>query len=117
MTTYLTKELIEGIAAAQKLSRSRKRNRLRVRVGDEVVPVLQLWETGFAVETAAAPRLRGLVDIYDGSRHLFQCLIVASEDEAGEMRYEFKRATAAMDRPPLDFVRGEDQPIGLIPRF
>ena len=39
----------------------------------------------------------------DGSKHLYQCLIVASQEEDGEMLYEFKRATVAEDQAPLDF--------------
>jgi hypothetical protein len=30
------------------------------------------------------------------------------------MRYEYKRATQAHDRAPLDFAREEDAPAGLI---
>ncbi len=61
-----------------------------------------------------APKLRGLVDIYDGARHLYQCLIVASEAQDGEMIYEFKRHTAAVDRAPLDFSPEENAPVALI---
>lgn len=115
METYLSKEIQQGLAAAQKLARSRK-NRLRVRAGDAVIPVLRFWDKGFAVERETAPKLRGLVDIYDGSRHMFQCLIVASDEEDDEMRYDFKRATPATDHAPLDFVRPDDAPVGLIGR-
>lgn len=113
MTTYLSKELQQGLQAAQKLARTRK-SRLRVRVGDEVIPVIRFWDKGFAVDSDAAPRLRGLVDIYDGARHMFQCLIVAADEEDGEMRYDFKRATPATDHAPLDFAPLDDAPVGLI---
>jgi len=56
------------------------------------------------------------VDLYDGSRHLYQCLIVASEEEGDEMRYEFKRNTPAVDSAPLDFERGANKPVALIGR-
>ncbi|MGR3456027.1 hypothetical protein [Pseudooceanicola sp.] len=113
MTTYLPKELQDGLQAARKLAMAKK-SRLRVRAGDEVIPVLRFWDKGFAVDHDAAPRLRGLVDIYDGTRHLFQCLIVAADEEDGEMRYDFKRATAATDHAPLDFEKSPDAPAGLI---
>ena len=58
--------------------------------------------------------MRGLVDIYDGSIHMYQCLIVASEEEGGEMRYEFKRNTRAVQSAPLDFERSENAPVALI---
>ena len=32
------------------------------------------------------------------------------------MVYEFKRSTAAAEKPPLDFARDEDAPAGLIGR-
>ncbi|WP_421701970.1 hypothetical protein [Aliiroseovarius sp.] len=113
---FLPKEVREGLEAARKRD-LKKKSRLRVRVNEEVFPVLKFWDTGFALDIERAPRLRGLVDLYDGSRHLYQCLIVASEEEDGQMKYEFKRSTAVEDRAPLDFAREENAPIGLIPRM
>ncbi len=113
MSTYMSKEVREGLKAAQ-MAALKKASRLRVLVGDAYVPVLRLWKDGFAVEADDAPVMRGLVDIYDGGRHIYQCLIVASELDAGEMRYEFKRNTSAQDRAPLDFFREADAPIGLL---
>ncbi|MEM6727997.1 MAG: hypothetical protein AAF618_05820, partial [Pseudomonadota bacterium] len=77
-------------------------------------PVLRIWETGFSLDPEDAPNLRGLVDLYDGPRHLYQALIVTSSEEAGERRYEFKRNTAAQDEAPLDFVREAPKPIALL---
>ncbi len=110
---FLPKELRDGLEAARKRD-LRKRARLRIRVNEEVFPVLRFWDTGFALDAERAPHLRGLVDLYDGSRHLYQCLIVASEEEDGQMRYEFKRNTAVKDHAPLDFARDEAAPVGLI---
>ena len=50
-------------------------------------------------------------DAFDGERHLYQCLIVTSREEAGERIYEFKRNTAASDTAPLDFERASDAPV------
>lgn len=113
MSTYMSKEVREGLRAAQ-LAALKKASRLRVLVGDEFHPVLRLWKDGFAVEEETAPVMRGLVDIYDGGRHVYQCLIVASEAEAGEMCYEFKRNTTALDQAPLDFYRDPQAPAGLL---
>ena len=113
MSTYLPKEVQEGLDQARKRDLQRK-SRLRVHVGDEVYSVLRFWNDGFSLDVEDAPHLRGLVDLYDGSRHLYQCLIVASEEEMGEMRYAFNRSTAAVDRAPLDFVRDENAPIALL---
>ncbi len=115
MTTYLSKELRAGLDAAR-LAGLKKASRLRVLAGDEFHRVLRLWRGGFSVEAAGAPHLRGLVDLYDGSRHLYQCLIVAAEEDGGEMRYEFKRNTVATDRVPLDYSRDPDAPAALLPR-
>ena len=113
MSDHLPKEVREGLEAARKRD-LKKRSGWRVRVEDEIYPVLRFWEGGFALDAETAPHLRGLVDIYDGGRHLYQCLIVASEEEAGEMVYEFKRNTAAVDKAPLDFAREENAPVALI---
>lgn len=115
MTDFLPKEVRDGLKRAHKQA-LKKRNRLRVQVGDESYKVLRYWEKGFSLDADNVPPLRGLVDIYDGSKHLYQALIVASDKEDGEMRFEFKRSTATQDRAPLDFERDEDAPIALLPR-
>lgn len=115
MLEYLPKEVREGLEAARKKD-LKKQSRLRIRVNEEVFPVLKFWETGFSIDAERAPKLRGLVDLYDGSRHLYQCLIVASEEEDGQMIYEFKRRAEASDHAPLDFARAEHAPVGLIGR-
>ena len=115
MTTFLSKEVREGMEAAR-IAALRKASRLRVHVGDGVYPVLALWKNGFSVATADAPHLRGLVDLYDGANHLSQCLIVASEAEGEEMRFEFKRLTHAHDAAPLDFYRDPGAPVAYLPR-
>lgn len=113
MTTYVPQAVQDALDAAR-LGGMKRKSRLRVQVDGSVFPVLRMWKTGFSVEEATAPQLRGLVDLYDGARHLSQCLIVASEAEGGEMRYEFKRATPASENAPLDFFRAPDAPVGLI---
>ena len=96
-------------------ARAQRKTRLRVQVGDAVFPVLRFWHDGIALDAAMTPRLRGLVDVYDGARHIFQCLIVASTVENGEVICEFKRSTAVTDRAPLDFWRDENGPVGYLP--
>lgn len=113
MTDFLPKEVRDGLAAAQKANLKRS-SRIRVHVGENAYSVLRLSETGFSLDAENAPRLRGLVDLYEGPNHLYQCLIVASSEEDGEMVYEFKRNTAAADKAPLDFHRPVDAPIALL---
>ncbi|KAA0910075.1 hypothetical protein FLO80_18340 [Aquicoccus porphyridii] len=113
MTDFLTEELRAGLAQARKLA-ARKNARMRVKVGEDTYPVLRLWKDGFALDAEDAPHMRGLVDLYDGTRHKAQCLVIASEKEGAEMRYEYKRTTTAHDRAPLDFARDDEAPTGLI---
>jgi hypothetical protein len=115
MSEYLPKEVREGLEAARKRDLARK-SRLRVHDGEAVYPVLRFWDGGFALDASGAPHLRGLVNLYDGARQLYQCLIVASSEDNGEMVYEFKRHTATVDKPPLDFCPDENAPVALIER-
>jgi hypothetical protein len=112
MVSYLPKDVLEGLQRARQQDLVRK-SRMRIIVGDDAYPVIRLSDDGFALP-ADAPHLRGLVDLYEGSRHMAQCLIVASSEEEGEMHYEYKRRTEAADKPALDFERGEDAPVALI---
>lgn len=112
---FLPKEVREGLEVARKRDLMR-RSRLRVRAGGALYPIVRLWDEGFAVERENAEYLRGHVDIYDGARHLYQALIVASQDDGFEMSFDFKRSTAATDRPPLDYDLPDDAPVALLPR-
>lgn len=115
MTDYLPKEVRDGLELARK-AELYKNARLRVLVDDTLYPIRRMWEGGFSLDVEDVPHLRGLVDIYDGSRHMYQCLIVASSEDTGEMIFEFKRHTAVQDKVPLDFYRDENAPIALIGR-
>lgn len=115
MLEFLPSEVVEALAAARTREATRK-SRLRVQVGEAVFPVLRFWHDGFALDAAFTPKLRGLVDVYDGSRHVFQCLIVASSVEHGQLVCEFKRNTAVRDSAPLDYWRDENAPVGYLPR-
>lgn len=112
MEAVFSKEVQAGLDEARVQSLKRA-SRLRVNVDGQIHPVLRMWKTGFALETDT-PALRGLVDLYDGSLHLFRCLIVTSYDEEGERRYEFKQATAVSEKPAVDFEILENAPVGLI---
>lgn len=112
---HLPEEVRRGLAEAGRRA-ARRRSRLRIRVGGQEFPVLRLWDDGFALAREHGHGLRGLVDLYDGSRHLSQCLIVASAEEGDTVRCEYKRSTAAADRAPRDYAPDEDAPAGLLPR-
>lgn len=113
MSEYLPKEVREGLEQARK-QKLRKKSRMRVKTGGQTFTILRFWEKGFALDADDTPNLRGLVDLFDGSRHLSQCLIVASEEEGGERVFEFKRATPHSDVPAVDYEIAEDAPVALI---
>ncbi|MGJ8545812.1 MAG: hypothetical protein ACSHWZ_10245 [Sulfitobacter sp.] len=113
MEFMLSKEVQSGLDQAR-MDAMKKSSRLRIDHGGTLHRVLRLWKTGFAMEAETAPHLRGLVDIYDGAKHLFQCLIIAAEEENGEMLFEFKRATPVSETAPLDFEKDQNAPVALI---
>ena len=116
MLEYLPQDIQDGLQAAQRRA-NKRRSRLRVQVGEAVYPILRLYDEGMSIDAGMAPHLRGLVDIYDGSRHLCTALIVASTVENGELVCDFKRATLVADRPALDFWRDENAPVALLPKM
>ncbi|PJE29057.1 hypothetical protein SAMN06297129_1073 [Pseudooceanicola antarcticus] len=115
MSTFLPKELEEGLQEARKY-RARKASRLRVEADGKSFPVLKRWENGFSVDAEVVPPLRGNVELFEGSRFLSTCLIIASAEEGGQMRYEYKRSTPARDAAPLDFQKDADAPVALLGR-
>jgi hypothetical protein len=114
MLEFFSKELREGFEAARK-RQDAKKSRLRLQIGTEVYPILRIWDDGLAVDADHVSHLRGLVDVYDGARHLSQCLIVASNVENGQLICDFKRSTMVTDRAALDFWRDENAPVGYLP--
>ncbi len=113
MFESLPEDIRRGIAAAQKRAQ-RKSSRLSVQVGDQVLPILRLWDNGFSVDAERTPRLRGLVDIFDGPRHVSHALIIAAGEEAGEMTYEFKRDTIIAQTPIRDYVEDRGPTAGYL---
>ncbi len=115
MDAFLSDEVLQGLERARKQAQ-RKKNRLRLHVGDEIYPLLKLSDDGFEMERDAAPHLRGFVDIYDGARHLATCLVIHSEPEGSVMRYEYKRHTDVTNGPAKDFAVDDNAPVALLGR-
>lgn len=116
MSTHLPEAVRKGLEDAR-LALLRRSGRLCIHAGDQAYRVVKIWDTGFAVMAEDVPHLRGLVDLYDGPRHVMQCLVVASHDADGLMNFEYKRATQVADRPAVDFERTSPEPRALIPRL
>ena len=113
MEAFFSSEVMDGLKAARKKA-ERKKNRLCVHVGDDVYSVIKYWETGFSVDLETVPKLRGLVDLYDGARHLSQCLIIRADQDDDVMTYEFKRRTEAVDHAAVDYEQSKAAPIALL---
>jgi len=113
MEAFISNEVLDGIKAARQKA-ERKKNRLRVHVGEDVYPIVKYWRTGFSVDLDTVPKLRGLVDLYDGGRHLSQCLIIRADKNGERMNYEFKRRTEAVENAALDYEVDDDAPIALL---
>jgi len=114
MLEYLPKDVREGLELARKRDRKRQ-SRLRVQVGEAVFPVIRLTEETLVLDAGLTPHLRGLVDVFDGARHIAQCLIVASTVENGALVCGFKRSTSVTETPALDYWRDEHAPVALLP--
>ena len=113
MFVFLPEAVRQGLEEARK-SAERKKDRLSVRDGDKAYRIKRFWDGGFALEKAQTENLRGYVEIYDGPRHLYQCLVMSSYDEGPERIFEFKWSTPVTNRPAADFVRPEFVPAGLL---
>lgn len=113
MSTFVPKDVQAGLDSARNKA-LKSASRLRLKASGHTYPILRMWKSGFAVEADTVPYLRGYVDMYDGAIHLFQCLIVAADEDGGQMRYEFKRLTAVSSGPARDFVVSETAPVALI---
>ena len=87
MSNFLPKDVLAGLEAAQKTN-LKKKNRLRFKFNKNHYPVMWLTKNGFCVEAKMAPTIRGLVDLYDGDKHLKQFLIVASNKENGIVHFD-----------------------------
>ncbi|ABV91926.1 conserved hypothetical protein [Dinoroseobacter shibae DFL 12 = DSM 16493] len=116
MSEFLPKEVRDGLNQARVRAARRDKRRLRVQVGPEAYTIQSFGAEAFTLRADGAPHLRGLVDIYKGSEHLYQALIVTAALDGPEMRYEFKRMTRTRENVPLDYDPGPNVPAGLIAR-
>ena len=94
----LSDDIQADLAAAHARTR-RKAARLRVEADGVSHLILRMDTSGFVIAADHDPMLRGLVDIFDGARHRYQCLIIASRLNDGEVACDFKRLTAATNAP------------------
>ncbi|MEE9454523.1 MAG: hypothetical protein V3V13_09105 [Paracoccaceae bacterium] len=113
MEAFFSKDVLAGLEMAR-MQDAMKKNRLRVHVGGAIYPIYKMWDDGFSMMAETAPHLRGFVDLFEGSRHLLQCLVIHSEADGYVVNYEFKRSTIAKDEAPKDYFVDENAPVALI---
>lgn len=116
MLEFLTEDLRNGLRQAAARKR-RRGSRLHIQLGDEVFPLERLWDRGLSVGAGRLTHLRGLVDIFDGPRHIGHCLIIASVIEGDELICEFKSFQTVTDGPPVDFERTGEPVAGYLPAY
>lgn len=75
--------------------------------GTRRFPILELAADSCLIEASDSATLRGYADIYDGERHLSECLIVLAATEGDLLRCAFKRRTPFRLEPPRDFAPQE----------
>lgn len=110
MSEYLPKEVREGLELARRPAP--RMRRMTVRVGGHDFTILRHWQGGFTLAAEDAPKMRGLVDLYDGPTLVSRCLVVASDEDApGERAFEVKRETRPATGPALDYERSETAPL------
>jgi hypothetical protein len=105
MLEHLPQEIRDVLTQPKRRER-RRIARLNLHVGDSKFPIRRMWDDGFAIEATRPPRLRGAVEIREGRRRIWTCLIVAVEVTDGELRCTFKRLSPAQDSAPADYWRG-----------
>ncbi len=115
MLEHLPEDIRLGLEAAQNRA-ARKGSRLCVHMGDDVFPILTLDDTGFTVDRQRVPKLRGLVDIFDGPRHLSHALIIAASEDGHTMTYDFKRESLVKAGRIRGFVEERVVPTGYLSR-
>lgn len=114
MNDFLPVEVREGLQAARKASLKRA-DKLCVHDGDDVYRIRRFWGDGLSIDATQGDKLRGRVEIYDGSRHVYQCLIVSSRLEHDEYIFDFKWLHPVSTAPAADFERQTDLPAALLP--
>ena len=86
------------------LARRAERPGLVLAAGTRRFAILELTADSCLIEAPGGAALRGYADIYDGARHLSQCLIVLAAPEGDLLRCSFKRRTAFRVDPPPDYA-------------
>jgi len=113
MIDHLPEDVRLGLENARKAS-LRRNDRLCIHDGDDIYRIVRFWNDGVSIAGKHSDKLRGRVEIYDGARHVYQCLIENGRTENGECVFDFKWLHPVHEQPASDFVRPDALPAGLI---
>jgi hypothetical protein len=82
----------------------RRGHQLVMESGRGRFPVVAMGSDSCLVEVPEGTAPRGVVDTFDGDKHVAHCLIVLAAPEGPFLRCIFKRRTAPRLDPPRDFA-------------
>ena len=82
---------MSGALEEERRRQARKRSRFRVRLDELELPVLELTQSGFVIESEERPMLRGYMDIFHGDERILHGLAICTWAKDGLVGYEFKR--------------------------
>jgi hypothetical protein len=81
----------------------RRGRELVMECGSRRFPVVAIGSDGCLIDAHDGFVPRGFADIFEGDRHVENCLIVLAAPEGPFLRLAFKRRTAPRLDPPRDF--------------
>ncbi len=93
-------EILHPESTARRLARPG----LVLAAGTRRIPILELGRDSCLIEAPDSATLRGYADIFDGERHVAECLIVLAAPEGDLLRCSFKRRTPFRLDPPTDYA-------------
>lgn len=102
METYIPTEAAAAIEVGRRKEK-RRRSQYRVRAADGLYPVIEMDKTGFVIEAAEPPHMRGFVDLLEGEERVTRRLVVCVWARDGLVGYEFKRESG-VGHVPADHV-------------
>jgi len=93
----------------------KRKQRLRIQSGTRTIDIVNAWDGGFALSRSGPQPKRGVVDLFNGARHIRHGLVYQTGATEELVLYTFKLAQDPRMAQPADFERAPDGPVALIP--
>ncbi len=116
MEYHLPEGLKEAALQLRPNGKITKKHRLRLRSAGREIDIVDAWADGFSIRVSGPQPGRGIVDLFDGARHIRHGLIYQTGTVGDRRIYAFKTAQDPRMAQPADFARAADGPVALIPR-